>query len=80
MEYLRAQLSGRVRDLRLSARGDVLVLRGRASSYYAKQLAQELVRRVTDVLLFNEIDVFELSDPWGFADRRIKVDQPLKRR
>jgi hypothetical protein len=79
-EYLRGQLSGRVRDLRLSARGDGLVLRGRAGSYYAKQLAQELVRRVTAVLLINEIDVYESSDPWGYSARRIEGEQVRKRR
>jgi hypothetical protein len=66
-EYVRAQLSSRVRDLRLSAQGDVLVLRGRAGGYYAKQLAQEAIRRATAVLLINEIDVYESSDPWGAA-------------
>ena len=79
-EYLRAQLSGRVRDLRLSAQGDVLVLRGRAGSYYAKQLAQELIRRATAVLLINEIDVSESSDPWGFAARQIGGVQVRKQR
>jgi hypothetical protein len=79
-EYLRAQLSRRVHDLRLSAQGDVLVLRGRAGSYYAKQLAQELVRKLTAVLLINEIDVYEPSDPWGLAARRIDGAQVRKRR
>jgi hypothetical protein len=79
-ESLRAQLSGRVRDLRLSAQGDVLVLRGRAGSYYAKQLAQELIRRATAVLLINEIDVYESSDPWGFAAGEIGGVQERHRR
>ena len=79
-EYLRVQLSRRVQDLRLSAQGDVLVLRGRAGSYYAKQLAQELVRKLTAVLLINEIDVFDQSDPWGFADRQIGGVQMRKQR
>jgi hypothetical protein len=79
-EYLRAQLSRRVHDLRLSAQGDVLILRGRAGSYYAKQLAQELVRKLTAVLLINEIDVYESSDPWGFAARQIDGVQVRKQR
>ena len=79
-EYLRAQLSRRVQDLRLSAQGDVLVLRGRTGSYYAKQLAQELVRKLTAVLLINEIDVHESSDPWGYAARRIEGEQVRDRR
>jgi hypothetical protein len=79
-EYLRSQLSRRVHDLRLSAQGDVLVLRGRAGSYYAKQLAQELVRKLTAVLLINEIDVYEPSDPWGFAARQVGGAQVRKQR
>ncbi len=78
-EYVRGQLSRRVRDLRLSAQGDVLVLRGRTGSSYAKQLAQELVRKVTGVLLINEIDVHESSDPWGLAPRRIE-GEPVRKR
>jgi hypothetical protein len=66
-DYLRAQLSGRVRDLHVAARADVVVLRGRTGSYYSKQLAQELLRRLTAVPLINEIDVHETADPWGFA-------------
>lgn len=77
--YLRAQLSGRVRDLRVSAQGDVVVLRGRASGYYAKQLAQDLVRTLTAVPLINEIDVHETSDPWSFAARQIQ-GEPAHRR
>jgi hypothetical protein len=71
INYLRAQLSGRVRDLHVSARGDVVVLRGRTSSYYSKQLAQELLRKLTAVVLVNEIQVHETSDPWGFSDSQI---------
>jgi hypothetical protein len=45
-DYVRSQLSGRIDGLRLLTRGRGLVLRGRAHSYYAKQLAQELIRKV----------------------------------
>ena len=69
--YLRAQLSGRVRDLHVSARGDVVVLHGRTGSHYSKQLAQDLLRKLTAVWLVNEIQVHETSDPWGVSDRRI---------
>jgi hypothetical protein len=57
-EYVRSQLSGRIDDLRVLARGGRLVLRGHAQSYHAKQLAQELVRKVTGFPpLANEITV-----------------------
>jgi len=78
-EYLHAQLTGRVRELRLSAQGDVLVLRGRTGTYHAKQLAQELVRKLTAVLLINEIEVYEPSDPWGLSAGRLEGVQ-LRRR
>jgi hypothetical protein len=71
-DYLCAQLSGRVRDLHVSARDDVLVLRGRTGSYRAKQLAQALLRKLTAVLLVNEIDVRDTSDPRGIAARQIE--------
>jgi hypothetical protein len=71
-EYVRSQLSGRIQDLRLMARGNGLVLRGRAHSYYAKQLAQELVRRVTGLtLLANEIKVLKPPEPRGLAGIRV---------
>jgi hypothetical protein len=79
-EYVRAQLLGRVRGLRLSAQGDVLVLRGRTGTYHAKQLAQELVRKLTAVLLINEIEVSEPSDPWDFSAARLEGVQLGKRR
>jgi hypothetical protein len=47
-----------VRDLRLVVRDDGLVLHGRVYSYYAKQLAQEVVMKAAGVpVLANEIDV-----------------------
>jgi hypothetical protein len=78
-DYLRAQLSGRVRNLHVFARGDVVVLRGRTGSHYSKQLSQELLRKLTAVLLVNEIDVHETSDPWGIAAREIE-GEPARRR
>jgi hypothetical protein len=79
-EHLRAQLLRRVQNLRLSAQGDVLVLRGRTGSYYVKQLAQELVRKLTAVLLINEIDVYDSSDPFGYDAKRIEGKQVRKQR
>ena len=55
---LQCHLSGRVHDLRLVPRGDGLVLRGRAHTYYARQLAQQSVLAATQrPLLANEIEV-----------------------
>ena len=51
-------LGGRVSGLRLLRRNNGLVLHGRARSYYAKQIAQEVVMRATKLpLLANEIEV-----------------------
>jgi hypothetical protein len=51
-------LGGRVSGLRLLRWNNGLVLHGRARSYYAKQLAQEVVMRATTLpLLANEIEV-----------------------
>lgn len=67
--YVQSQLSGRIDELRLSARSNGLVLQGRAHSYYAKQLAQELVRKVAGLtLLANEINVLKPPEPRGFLD------------
>ena len=55
---IRAKLSGRIRDFRLEAGAAGLVLRGRARTYYAKQLAQHAVMAATDLpILRNEIEV-----------------------
>ena len=55
---LQSQLAGRVSDLRLLLRDNGLVLQGRARSYYAKQLAQQVAMKATDLpLLANDIEV-----------------------
>ena len=55
---VQARLMGRVRDLRLSWQGDGLVLRGRAPTYYAKQLAQHAVLEATALpIAANAIEV-----------------------
>jgi CheY-like chemotaxis protein len=52
----------RVGDLHIEVRGGGLVLRGRASSYHAKQLAQHAALAVTDLpLIANEIEVIGLA-------------------
>jgi hypothetical protein len=52
------ELFGRVGDLRIVIKDDGLVLRGRAYTCYAKQLAQQAVMKATDLpLLANHIEV-----------------------
>jgi hypothetical protein len=55
---VQSRLHGRVRHLRLVARGCGLVLRGQARTFYAKQLAQHAVMGATTLpILANEIEV-----------------------
>lgn len=57
-EQILTRLSGRVRELRLVARDEGLVLQGHAHTYYAKQLAQHAVMDATPVpIVANEIEV-----------------------
>jgi hypothetical protein len=55
---LRRKLVGRVVGLRVLLDQDRVVLRGRASSYYAKQLAQHAaLAMIRQLVLVNEIEV-----------------------
>ncbi len=55
---IRHQLGGRLRDFRLEIADAGVVLRGRARTYHAKQLAQHAVMAATDLpILRNEIEV-----------------------
>ena len=45
--HLQTQLNGRVRDVRLQACDNGLIIRGWAMTYYAKQLAQHIVMETT---------------------------------
>lgn len=55
---VQSRLFGRVKDLRLRRQGDGLVIQGRTTSYYAKQLAQHAVMTSTDYPIYgNEITV-----------------------
>jgi hypothetical protein len=57
-EIVLHRLSGRVLDLCLAFQGGALIIRGRASTYYVKQLAQHAVMAATAVpILANEIEV-----------------------
>jgi len=56
--HLQSRLNGRVRDLRVDAAENGLVIRGRAMTYYAKQLAQHIVMETTSTpIVANEIHV-----------------------
>ena len=55
---LQSRLGGRIRDLRVQLLGTGLVLRGRATTYHAKQLAQHAAMELSEhPILANEIDV-----------------------
>jgi hypothetical protein len=55
---VQCRLSGRVLNLRLLLRDNGLVLQGQARTYYAKQMAQQVVMEATKVpILANEIKV-----------------------
>ena len=57
-ELVCALIGRRVRDLRIEVRGGGPVLRGRADSYHAKQLARHAAMAVTDLpLVANRIEV-----------------------
>jgi hypothetical protein len=57
--HVQGRLGGRVRFLQVLFRGQGIVLKGRAHSYYIKQLAQHAVMQTSDYpILANEIEVF----------------------
>jgi hypothetical protein len=56
--HVQGRLGGRVRFLQVLLRGQGIVLKGRAHSYYVKQLAQHAVMQTSDYpILANEIEV-----------------------
>jgi hypothetical protein len=56
--HVRRELGSRVRDFEIVVDADGLILRGRTTSYYAKQLVQHIVMRVARCrVAANEIDV-----------------------
>jgi hypothetical protein len=57
-EHVRYRLAGLLRDFRLVFRDNGLVLRGRAHTYYAKQLAQHVVMAASSLpIRANELEV-----------------------
>ena len=61
MEELERQVQGllgsHVRHFHIVRRGDGLILKGRTHTFYAKQMAQQLVMRGNHRVLANEIEV-----------------------
>jgi hypothetical protein len=57
-EIVKVRLNGRITDFQLVVQSQGLILRGKARSYYAKQLAQHTVMKMTSMpILANEIQV-----------------------
>jgi hypothetical protein len=57
-DRVRLLLNGRMLDFRLIIRDEGLVLQGHAPNYYAKQLAQEMVKKLTTTpIRANDIEV-----------------------
>jgi hypothetical protein len=58
--YIERRACGRIRDLHVVCRDDLIILNGRARTYHAKQLAQEAVLDFTEgsPALANQIVVF----------------------
>jgi hypothetical protein len=55
---LQRRLGNRVRDLCVSVRPEGVILRGRAATYHAKQLAQHAAMELTELpILANDIEV-----------------------
>ena len=55
---VRNRLSGRIQELSVILHGPGLILRGRARTYYAKQLAQHVVMEAAHLpIVANEIEV-----------------------
>ncbi len=60
--HLAKHLRGRLRDVRLTVQGEAVVIHGRTSSYYVKQLAQHAVmKRVSLPIAANEIEVQQIG-------------------
>lgn len=70
-ELVRVRLGGRVREFQLSIRDAGLVLRGRAKSHHAKQLAQQTIMDLNQASIkSNEIEVCDSRLPMPIVDDR----------
>jgi hypothetical protein len=55
---MQRRLGNRVRDLRILVRADGVILKGRAATYHAKQLAQHAAMELANLpILANDIEV-----------------------
>jgi hypothetical protein len=62
------RLGAQVRDFEILVTDEGVCLRGRVSTYYAKQLAQHAVMNATRIpILANEIEVSSGVDPQGLG-------------
>jgi hypothetical protein len=67
MAHLTSHLRGRLHDVSVSVHRDGVVIRGKAGSYYVKQLAQHAVMEAVSLpIAANEIEV---SPPHGARGR-----------
>jgi hypothetical protein len=56
---MQRRIGSRVRDLRVVMRPNGLILQGRAATYHAKQLAQQVAMELVPLpILANDIEVF----------------------
>jgi hypothetical protein len=63
-ETVKVRLNGRVRGFRLLMETEGLILRGKTRTYYAKQLAQQMVMSITTLRIqANEIEVLNGEQP-----------------
>lgn len=63
---LQSRLGGQVRNFRISVREDGLILRGKVSSHYGKQIIQEVVMQVSEIpILANDIEVQPIKSGTG---------------
>ncbi len=70
--HLAKYLRGRLRDVRLTVQGEAVVIHGRASSYYVKQLAQHAVmKRISLPIAANEIEVQQIGQRRYARDARM---------
>jgi len=67
--YLRANSHAALHDIRCEATNEAVFLRGRVSSYYLKQLAQEAVRKADGGrVVVNELEVQDRGYPTASND------------
>ena len=61
--HVQSRLHGCVRDFCVRLQSGYVVLTGRTHTYYAKQLAQQYVKEMTDLPVANEIEVADGMAP-----------------